>query len=66
MSIQEAVQEFESMLEQIAKYQSSGNGSVEAFLREYEIDFEPSPAARPKVQGLSSSTIIREIREGRW
>lgn len=66
MSLQEAVQEFESMLEQIAKYQTSGNGSVEAFLREYEIDFEPSLAARPKVQGLSSSTIIREIREGRW
>jgi hypothetical protein len=66
MSPKETVRKFESMLEQIAQYQTSGNGSVEAFLKEYEIAFEPSPAARPKVQGLSSSTIIREIREGRW
>jgi len=66
MSLQEAVQAFESMLEQIARYQTSGNGSVEAFLKEYEITFEPSPTARPKAQGLSSSAVIREIREGRW
>jgi|YNPBryunderm2012_1023409.scaffolds.fasta_scaffold86782_2 hypothetical protein len=66
MSLQEALQAFESMLEQIARYQTSGNGSVETFLREYEIDFEPSPVVRPKAQGLSSSAVIREIREGRW
>lgn len=66
MSLQEAVQQFETMLEQIAQYQTSGNGSLEAFLREYQIDFAPSQAARPRVENLSSSAVIREIRESRW
>lgn len=66
MSLQEAVRQLEEMLEQIARYQTSGNGSIEAFVREYQIDLEPSPAARPTVRGFSSSAVIREIREGRW
>ncbi len=66
MSLQEAVREFESMLEEIARYQNPCTSSVEAFFREYGVDLEPPPTTRPTVQGLSSSAVIREIREGRW
>lgn len=66
MTVKESVKAFESMLRGIDRYKAPFNNSIEAFLSEYAIDFEPYRVARPKVKGISSSVIIREIREGRW
>lgn len=66
MDWNESVKEFESMLKGIEKYETPIKSSIEKFLKDYGISFEPSDLPRPEVKGISGSEVFREIREARF
>ncbi len=66
MTQKAAVKVFEALLREIGSYKAPFNQFIEAFIAEYDIDFEPPSTTRPLVRGISTSSVIRDVREGRW
>jgi hypothetical protein len=66
MTQKEAVEALETLLREISSYKRPVRQAIETFITEYGIDFEPYPLTRPVVKGIATSSVIREVREGRW
>lgn len=64
MSQKEAIRAFEDLLTEIGSYRTPFTEAVEGFVSAYGIDFEASGSPRPAINGTSTSSVIREVREG--
>ncbi len=64
--MKEEIRWFEQMLQVISDYQGRNGHVFEDFASKYGLSLEIDESPRPVIKGISTSAVIREIREGRW
>lgn len=66
MAVREESRWFQEMLKAIDSYRVQDGRFWEDFISRYGLNLAGEETARPVIKGISTSKVIRAVREGRW